>query len=81
MSPEHAGTTAWLAIGLGVITYDLLGPETLSSAFKRAREHENPAVRVAAVGALAVTAAHLLDWLPERIDPFNVIDRKYHERA
>lgn len=82
MSPEQLGTGKWLAIAASVAAFDLLVPgETLSSAFRRARESESPVVKAAALGGLALTAAHLMDWLPESVDPFNLIDRKYHELA
>jgi hypothetical protein len=79
MTPERLGSSKWVAIAAGVAVADLLVPgESLSSAFRRARESEHPAVRVAAIGGLALTAAHLLDLLPANADPFNLIDRKYH---
>lgn len=82
MSPELAGTGKWVAIAASVAAFDLLVPgETLSSAFRRARESESPVIRAAALGSLALTAAHLMEWLPPRADPFCLIDRKFHERT
>jgi len=81
MSPERLGTGKWVAIGASVAALDLLVPgETLSSAFKRAHEHENPLVRAAAIGGLAVTAAHLLRVLPPAVDPYNLIERRCRGR-
>ena len=85
MSAEKFGTTGWVAIAAGVAAFDFLAPETLSSAFRRGRESESPAVRIATIGALAITTAHLMGTFDalglERYDPFNVIDRKYHGRT
>lgn len=68
-NPEsHAGSYGWIAIAAGVAAFDYFSPETLSHAVDRALEH--PVRRYAAIGAIAVTSAHLLNLLPERLDPF-----------
>lgn len=62
---------AWIGLGVYVAAYDALSPngETLSEGMDRALEH--PTWRYMAIGATALTAAHLLNLLPERADPFN----------
>lgn len=54
-----------------VVAWDAYADETLSNAFMRARESENRLTRIASVGALAITACHLMDYLPEKYDPFD----------
>jgi hypothetical protein len=59
---SHIGNLGWgLLIG-GVVLWDLLAEETLSSAADRYLRH--PVGKYAAIGAVAVTASHLLN-LPE----------------
>lgn len=79
MKPEASGAMKWATIGLTVVALDLLVPgETLTSAFRRAREHEHPLVRVAALGGLAITAAHLMDRLGP-VDPFNLTIEQWNK--
>jgi hypothetical protein len=68
MSPEKSGTVGWCLLGAGVAAWDYLMPETLSGAVDRALE--SPRGRYLAIGAVAVTAAHLLNILPKQVDPF-----------
>lgn len=70
MNHEKAGTAGWAGLAVGVYLFDKYSPESLTSAFARAREHEHPFVRAAAIGALAVTAAHLMGVIPRELDPF-----------
>lgn len=65
--PTH-GDIGWVCLTAGIIAWDLLAPETLSGAYDRYLEH--PVKRVLAIGAVAVTGAHLLNLLPKAIDPF-----------
>lgn len=65
---SHIGTVGWGLIAGFVLAWDLAAPETLSSAVDRALETDTG--RLLAVGAVAVTGAHLLNMLPERHDPF-----------
>lgn len=60
---------AWLALGWGVAVYDYAAPEgqMLSEGVDRALE-KHPLLTVAAVGTVAL---HLLNVLPERIDPLH----------
>lgn len=68
---SHAGTYGWIALAAGVAAFDYLAPETLSHAVDRALER--PYGRIAAIGAVAVTAAHLLNLIPREYDPFVMI--------
>lgn len=62
-------TLAWGALAIGVIGYDLLSPkgETLSEGFDTFIEN-HPAL---AWGATALIATHLLNVIPESIDPIH----------
>lgn len=78
-SQEHVGTVGWAGIAAGVYLFDKYASESLTHAFERGRESENKLIQAATIGALAVTAAHLLDVLPHRADPFYLIrDWKRH---
>ena len=71
--PEsHMGSVGWAAIAAGVLVFDVLSRETLSSAYTRYLERN----KLLAVGTLAVTAAHLLNVLPEPIDPFYQVEKR-----
>ncbi len=72
---EHFGTYGWAALAAGVAAFDILSPETLSHAVDRALER--PVGRYFALGAIAVTAAHLVNVLPEKADPYHYIWRGY----
>jgi len=73
--PHNSTKFGWLAIGGFVLAWDVLAPETLSHGVDRALEH-SPVGRAAALGGIAITAAHLANLLPERIDPFTRIPRR-----
>lgn len=77
-SLEHnAGKYAWCAIGVGVLAYDAICPQsqTLSEAVDRSLlSHKR-----LTVGAIGVTALHLANVLPEPIDPLYQIGK--HTRA
>jgi hypothetical protein len=62
-------TIAWTAIALEVVAYDLFCPkgETLSEGIDRWLINK----RAATIGAIGVTALHLLNAFPERIDPLH----------
>lgn len=72
MERIRPSTAAWIALGIGVAAFDVLAPdgETLSEGVDRALEH-SPTRRVLALGGIAVTAAHLANLLPQKIDPFH----------
>lgn len=67
-------TKAWIGIGAGVAAYDILSPkgETLSEGVDRALERGKFS-RYATLGAIAITAAHLANVLPEKYDPFHQV--------
>lgn len=67
--PELTAKRGWLAIGLGVLAYELACPkgELLSEGVDRALEKQ----KLLTIGAVAITSAHLLNLLPEQVDPFS----------
>jgi DNA polymerase III psi subunit len=73
MEREKVGTVGWGLLTAGVIAWDLLAPETLSGAVDRALEHNR--MKYVAIGAVAITAAHLLNGFErlgiEALDPFH----------
>ena len=71
MERPKPSTVAWGVLATGVAAYDVLCPqgETLSEGVDRALETRSG--RVLAIGAVALTAAHLINLLPERVDPFH----------
>lgn len=60
---------AWAAIGLGVLAYELGCPagQTLSEGIDQALETHPLLIKL----AVGVTALHLINALPERVDPFS----------
>lgn len=73
MRHEITAGRAWAGIGAAVLAYELLAPEgqLLSEGVDRALERHPILVR-AAIGA---TALHLLNLLPEKIDPFHQLTK------
>lgn len=73
MERPKPSTLAWCGLAAGVAAYDTLCPsgETMSEGVDRALE--NPFSKIMAIGAIAVTAAHLANILPERVDPFHQV--------
>lgn len=66
------GYIGWLVTGAVVAAWDYSrNNETMTSAFRRAKEHDNPWIRRAALGSLAIGGAHLMGWLHPTVDPFN----------
>lgn len=61
----------WLIAGGVIAGLEIACPkgETMSEGVDRALEH--PKFRYMAIGAVAVTAAHLLNVIPEKYDPFH----------
>lgn len=66
--PEFTAGRAWTAIGLGVVAYELAAPkgQLLSEGVDRALD----AHRALTLGAIGITALHLANLLPGRLDPF-----------
>lgn len=62
------GGAGWLAIGVLVVTWDLIAPETLSEAFRRARSGRIGSAVVVVVWASLT--GHLFHVIPDRADPF-----------
>ena len=62
------GGAGWLAIGVLVVTWDLIAPETLSEAFRRARS--SPIGSTVVVVVWASLTGHLFHVIPDRADPF-----------
>lgn len=69
IKPEPA-KLGWLAVGLGVLAIERCLPET-QTLTAEAQKHKV----MTAVG-VAVTGAHLLGKLPERIDPFVISNNR-----
>lgn len=84
MSPRgpgsRAGTAGWVALGAGVVAWDVLAPETLSDAFGRGCA-TRPGKAVTIMG-WAVLTAHLFDVLPKRVDPlYRLCTARNHARS
>lgn len=62
------GGAGWLVIGALVVGWDLIAPETLSAAFRRARSGRVGSTVV--VMAWACLTGHLFQVIPDRADPF-----------
>ncbi|WNM68325.1 hypothetical protein SEA_TIERRA_36 [Mycobacterium phage Tierra] len=69
MRKLRSSDRAWLALGAGVAAYEISCPrgELLSEGVDRYLSHRPWATRVVVVGL----ALHLLNLLPERLDPLN----------
>ncbi len=61
----------WALIGAGVLIWDLVGPETMSDAFDRARERQ--VSRALVVAGWTVLTLHLFNKLPAKLDPLHMI--------
>lgn len=68
IQPELTATRGWLALGVGVLAYEAACPptQTLSEGVDRALDHK----RLLTTAAVGITALHLLNVLPEAIDPY-----------
>lgn len=64
-------TAAWTSIGVGVVAYDLLCPQGEQLSQRMDEWLEKHPTRSLALGITAMTAMHLLNMLPERIDPIH----------
>lgn len=72
---SRIGNKGWLLLAGGIAIWDLTAKESLTHAFERYMGHDSKLVRIAAVGALAVTTAHLLGAIPRSVDPYyRIID-------
>lgn len=75
MERPKPATAAWIGLGVGVSVYEVLCPpgETLSEGVDRALETRIG--RVVALGAIAITASHLANLLPQSVDPYHRITK------
>lgn len=69
VKPELTANRAWLGLGALVMAYDLAAPdgETFSDGVDRGLNKH----KLLTTGAIAITGAHLLNLIPEQIDPFS----------
>lgn len=66
-NPEsHAGTAGWIGLGTYILVWDVLSPETLSSAMDRYLEHDK--LKYVAWAAGGIVTAHLFNIIPEEYD-------------
>jgi len=74
MRPSNA---AWAVLGASVAAYEYFAPqdELLSQAVDRALER--PVARFLVMGAIGATALHLLNVLPERVDPLHQVAERF----
>lgn len=81
MERPRPSTVAWGVLAAGVAVYDTLCPqgETLSEGVDRALEHDRG--KVAALGMIALTAAHLANVLPQKVDPFHQLTKRKFVRT
>ncbi|QGH75852.1 hypothetical protein L3Y25_gp112 [Gordonia phage Syleon] len=67
----------WIALGLGVLAYEVAAPEgeLLSEGVDRALLSNRKSVRATAWAGITVTALHLLNVLPVWCDPYALLAR------
>lgn len=72
-TPKQNGLKKWAVLGAAVVALEISAGETLTAACHRGLE--NPSTRPFIYGALAITAAHLLDLFEplglESYDPYH----------
>lgn len=80
MERPRPSTVAWLAIGAGVSAYELMCPqgETLSERLDPLLEGRYRHLVAAAVG---ITALHLMNRIPDSVDPFEQGLSRIRQRA
>lgn len=75
-SPELRGAGKyWIALAIGVTAVDSFANETLSNGFRRGIESENIAIKIGTNVLAWATMAHLMDVIPEKIDPIDNVAR------
>jgi|GEM_PF-6146222 len=72
---EHQGTLGWVAVTVGVVLFDYLAKETMSSAADRLIENDTG--KLLALGLTAIVACHVLNITPERYDPIHKLAERY----
>lgn len=73
--PSRAANVGFALLAAGVVAWEVLAPETLSSGFDRYLDH--PIGKYVAIGGVALLGAHLLN-LPEAFgipDPIDYLGR------
>ncbi|MEO5499453.1 MAG: hypothetical protein ABIR46_03065 [Candidatus Saccharimonadales bacterium] len=75
-------TRMWAAVGVGITAYEVMCPhgETLSERVDDVLEG-SPYKRAVTLGAIAITALHLSNVLPEVVDPYHYALRWKHENS
>ena len=65
-------TKAWIVLASGVIAYDMTAKpgQTLSEGVDRYLER-SPVAKAVTLGAIAITAGHLSNLIPEKYDPIH----------
>lgn len=69
--PTLSAKRAWGALALSIVAYEIACPkgETLSEGIDRLMETGKG--KALAIGAVGLTAAHLINAIPEKYDPFH----------
>lgn len=70
---SNVGVIGWMALGAGVLAWDLYASESLTHAFRRGLDSSR--YRPILLAGMAVTALHLLDKLPPAGDPFVLAEK------
>ncbi|MCA9343216.1 hypothetical protein KC950_04365 [Candidatus Saccharibacteria bacterium] len=76
---RNAGTYGWIGLIGYVALFDIYAPETMSSAADRALEH--PIMKYVALGAAAITTAHVINAFDayDIPDPIQKINEKIEQ--
>lgn len=77
MRKPRSSEMAWAGLAAGVAVYEALAPEgeLMTNQAHRWIESDNRAVRAATIGTIGITALHLLDILPPKVDPYHWIGK------
>ena len=75
MERPRAGHIAWAALGASVAAYELLcaDDELLTARVQEWRER--PLTLAVVTAGIGATALHLLDMLPEAVDPYHYLGK------
>ena len=71
MERPRPSTIAWGVLAAGVAGYDYYSPKGETLSERMDDWLDSPKTKAVALGAVAVTAAHLVNLLPQRVDPFH----------
>lgn len=77
MNRPRPSELAWAGLAAGVAIYEACAPEgeLMTNQAHRWIESENRIVSAATIGAIGITALHLLDILPPSADPYHWIGK------